>query len=294
MSTLKALRDRKETVQSTRKITMAMKMVAGAKLRRAAERVEAGRPYAHLMYEILSDLALRTQALEAHQPLLLGTGKMDAHLLLVMTSDRGLCGSFNASIIRHARKIIKDSQEQGQTIKLFCIGRKGKSLLEKEYGSLIVESFTDLGHPRLHFSDAQYITDTLLKMFEDGLFDMCTLIYNHFKSALRQENMAQQIIPLRIEKIGEKPLPSKAICEYEPNETHILNQLLPQNITVQIYNALLENAASEEGARMTAMDSATRNADDMLNKLSLTYNRTRQMHITRELIEIISGAEVLA
>jgi F-type H+-transporting ATPase subunit gamma len=294
MSTIKALRDRKKTVQSTRKITMAMKMVAGAKLRRASEKVEAGRPYAHLMHEILSDLALRTQALETRQPLLLGTGKKDLHLLLVMTSDRGLCGSFNASIIRHTRKIIRECQTQGQTPKLFCIGRKGKSLLEKEYGPLIIESFTEVGLPRLRFSDAQYISETLLKMFDDGIFDVCTLIYNHFKSALKQENVAQQIIPLWVEEADKKTLSSKAIYEYEPNEIHILNQLLPQNIAVQIYNALLENAASEEGARMTAMDSATRNADEMLSKLSLAYNRTRQMHITRELIEIISGAEVLA
>lgn len=296
MATLKALRDRRKSVLSTQKITLAMKMVAGAKLRRAQEHVEAGRPYAHLMGQIVRDLAANIQALESRQPLLTGTGRTDTHLILVATSDRGLCGPFNSSIVRQARKMIASSQEQGQTVKLFCIGRKGKDMLTREYGSLIIESFTEIGHPRLRFSGTQRITDSLIKMFEDGIFDICTLIYNHFKSALTQEVTTQQIIPIQAEALEAQPPKTqalKAIFGYEPTEETILSQILPQNVAVQIYNALLENAASEQGARMTAMDSASRNAGDMIRKLTLSYNRTRQAHITRELIEIISGAEAL-
>jgi len=296
MATLKALRDRRKSVLSTQKITLAMKMVAGAKLRRAQEHVEAGRPYAHLMGQILRDLAANAQTLESPQPLLTGTGRTDTHLILVATSDRGLCGPFNSSIVRQTRKMITSFQGQGQSVKLFCVGRKGKDMLTREYSSLIIESFTEIGHPRLRFSDAQRIADSLIKMFEDSLFDMCTLIYNHFKSALTQEVTTQQIIPVKGETLEAQSLKAqglKAIYDYEPTEETILSKILPQNVAVQIYNALLENAASEQGARMTAMDSASRNASDMIRKLTLSYNRTRQAHITRELIEIISGAEAL-
>ncbi len=291
MTTLKTLRDRTKSIQSTRKITLAMKMVAGAKLRRAQEQVEAGRPYARFMRQILGDLAANATALESPQPLLVGTGKTDTHLILVATSDRGLCGSFNSSIVRYSRKFIATCQETGEMVKLFCVGRKGKAMLEKEYAPLIVESFTEVGYPRLQFSDAQRIAESLIKMFEDGLFDKCTLIYNHFKSAMAQEVTTQQLIPLQTEKPSTD---INAIYEYEPDEDIILGQLLPQNIAVQIYTALLENSASEQGARMTAMDNASRNAGDMIRQLTLTYNRTRQAQITRELIEIISGAEALA
>jgi F-type H+-transporting ATPase subunit gamma len=295
MTTLKTLRIRRKSVQSTKKITLAMKMVAGAKLRRAQERVEAGRPYARLMNQILRDLATNAQALETPQPLLIGTGKSDVHLIVVATSDRGLCGPFNSSILRQARRMISWSESQGQTVILLSVGRKGKDVLSREYGSLLLESFTEIGHPRLHFSDAQQIADSLLKMFEDGVFDICTLVYNHFKSAITQEVIAQQIIPLKTD--SSNSLLSKgqtlSLYEYEPDEGKILSELLPQNIAVQVYNALLENAASEQGARMTAMDNASRNADDIIQKLTLEYNRTRQTHITRELIEIISGAEAL-
>lgn len=296
MSTLKALRDRRKSVQSTQKITMAMKMVAGAKLRRAQEHVEAGRPYARLMNQMLRDLAENSQALESPQPLLTGTGKADTHLILIATSDRGLCGPFNATILRQARKVITSSQAQGQTVKLISVGRKGKDVLTREYGSILIESFTEIGHPRLRFSDAQHIADSLLAMFDDGIFDICTLIYNHFKSAITQEVTAQQIIPISTEPSNQQlsdGQPAKAIYEYEPQEDEILSKLLPQNVAVQIYNGLLENAASEQGARMTAMDNASRNANDIIRQLTLTYNRTRQAHITRELIEIISGAEAL-
>ncbi|MBX9787071.1 MAG: F0F1 ATP synthase subunit gamma [Alphaproteobacteria bacterium] len=294
MATLKALRDRRKTVQSTQKITLAMKMVAGAKLRRAQENVEAGRPYAYVMRQILRDLAAGVQALETPQPLLTGRGQDLVHLLLVATSDRGLCGPFNSSIVRQARKLIDGLQSQGKTVQICTIGRKGKDMLSREYGELIIESFTEVGSPRLRYSDAERIGDSILKMFEDGLFDVCTLIYNHFKSALVQEVTTQQIIPVPIENGQQTQNKSlKAIYDYEPVEEKILGQLLPQNVTVQIYNALLENAASEQGSRMTAMDNASRNADDMIRQLTLTYNRSRQAQITRELNEIISGAEAL-
>ena len=297
MATLKALRDRRKSVQSTQKITLAMKMVAGAKLRRAQERVEAGRPYAHLMRQILRNLAASIQALEVPQPLLTGTGKTDMHLILVATSDRGLCGPFNSSILRYTRKLIFSLQEKGQTVKLLCIGRKGKDVLSREYGPLIVESFTEVGFPRLRFTDAQHIADSVLQMYKDGLFDICTIVYNQFKSAISQEVTLQQIIPVKLEPLTP-PLTDvktpKAIYEYEPSEEAILEQLLPQNVAVQLYDALLENAASEQGARMTAMDSSSRNAGELIRKLTLTYNRTRQAHITRELTEIISGAEALS
>lgn len=294
MATLKILRDRRKTVQSTQKITLAMKMVAGAKLRRAQESVEAGRPYACVMGQILRDLAAGAQALETPQPLLTGRGQDRVHLLLVATSDRGLCGPFNSSIIRQARKLIEELQSQGKSIKICTIGRKGRDMLSREYGKLIVESFTEVGSPRLRYSDAERIGDSILKMFEDGFFDVCTLIYNHFKSALVQEVTTQQIIPVPIEN-GQQTQDKflKAIYDYEPAEEKILGQLLPQNVTVQIYNALLENAASEQGSRMTAMDNASRNADDMIRQLTLIYNRSRQAQITRELNEIISGAEAL-
>jgi F-type H+-transporting ATPase subunit gamma len=297
MATLKTLRDRRKSVQSTQKITLAMKMVAGAKLRRAQEHVEAGRPYARQMWRMLQDLAVSAQALESPQPLLTGTGRTNTHLILVATSDRGLCGAFNSSIVRYTRKLISSSQDKGQAVKLFCIGRKGKDMLSREFGQLIVECFTEIGFPRLRFHDAQRIADSVLQMYKDGLFDMCTIVYNHFKSAISQEVTTQQIIPVIVNPLEKKSVDvqtAKAIYEYEPDEETILDKLLPQNVAVQIYNALLENAASEQGARMTAMDSASRNAGDIIRKLTLTYNRTRQAHITRELIEIISGAEALS
>jgi F-type H+-transporting ATPase subunit gamma len=295
MATLKGLRDRRKSVQSTQKITRAMKMVAAAKLRRAQEHVEAARPYAYRMNQLLQDLALNIQTLDSPQPLLTGREKANTHLILVATSDRGLCGSFNASIIRQVRKMIDSCQRQGQSVKLFCVGRKGKDILTREHGSLILESFTEIGHPRLRFAEADSIAESLLKMFEDKAFDVCTVIYNHFKSAMTQEVTREQIIPVSIDSSQPKrsALPLKAIYDYEPAEEVILRQLLPRNVAVHIYKALLENAASEQGARMTAMDSASRNAEDMIRKLTLTYNRTRQAHITRELIEIISGAEAL-
>lgn len=289
MTTLKALRTRKTSVQSTQKITMAMKMVAAAKLRRAQEQLEAGRPYAHLMYQILHELAQKTEAFESPQPLLTGTGKTATHLILLATSDRGLCGAFNASLVKYARQLIGKIQQRGETVKLFCIGKKGKVALDKDYRDLIIESAFGVGYPRLAFKDAQQVAKILTLMFEEGGFDVCTLLYNRFHSALKQEVRAHQIIPFKVEPFSGP----QAIYEYEPNEEELLSHLLHHNIAVQIYNALSENAASEEGARMAAMENASRNAEDMIRGLTLTYNRTRQSHITRELIEIISGAEAL-
>ena len=245
------------------------------------------------MQQILSNLASNPQALGSPHPLLTGTGKTDTQLLVVATSDRGLCGPFNASIVRYTRIIIRAYQDAGQTVKLFCIGLKGQELLEREYGSLIVERVSDIGHPHVRFSDAKRVASLLIQRFDEGDFDVCTLVYNQFKSAMTQVVTDHQIIPLKGEQTEAPLLQTRALHEYEPHEGTILGQLLPQNLAVQVYNALLENAASEHGARMTAMDSASRNAAEILRKLMLLYNRTRQTHITRELIEIISGAETL-
>lgn len=294
MATLKQIRDRRKTVQSTQKITIAMKMVAGAKLRRAQEQVEAGRPYATRMQRMLQDLAQDANAFETPQPLLSGTDSEQKHLVIVATSDRGLCGAFNSSIVRQARRTIADLQGQGRDISLICIGRKAKDLLRRDYDSLIVGTFTEVGHKRLRFSEAQKIADALITRFQEGQFDVCHVIYNQFISAMTQKVTLKQLIPLKIEERKEDPAALKSMYEYEPNEDAILNQLLPQNLAIQIFNVLLENAASEQGARMTAMDNASRNAADMIKKLELTYNRMRQAHITKELIEIISGAEALS
>lgn len=296
MATLKQIRDRRKSVQSTRKITIAMKMVAGAKLRRAQEQVESGRPYAELMQRMLQDLARDSNAFESPQPLLSGTGSDLKYLVIVATSDRGLCGAFNSSIVRQARRTIAELKADGKEVSLICIGRKARDQLKREYESLIVETFTEVGQKRLRFSDAQKICDSLIARFKDGQFDACHVVYNKFVSAMTQTVTVKQLIPLKIE-ITEEQTPhteTRAVYEYEPSEDAILTDLLPQNLAIQVFNVLLENAASEQGARMTAMDNASRNAADMIKKLELTYNRMRQAHITKELIEIISGAEALA
>jgi len=298
MSTLKQIRDRRKTVQSTRKITIAMKMVAGAKLRRAQEQVESGRPYAELMQRMLQDLARDSNAFETPQPLLSGTGSDQRHLVIVATSDRGLCGAFNSSIVRQARRAIAELKADGKEVSVICIGRKARDLLKRDYGALIIETFTEVGQKRLRFSDAQKICDSLMARFKDGQFDICHVIYNKFITAMTQQVSQKQLIPLKIETAANTAEPEtdqlRAVYEYEPNEDAILTQLLPQNLAIQVFNVLLENAASEQGARMTAMDNASRNAADMIKKLELTYNRMRQAHITKELIEIISGAEALS
>ena len=293
MPSLKDLRVRINSVKSTQKITSAMKMVAAAKLRRAQERAEAARPFAQRMERMMASLASGTAGQEGAPALLAGTGRQDTHLVVVMTSYRGLCGGFNSSIAREARRVIRALEADNRKGKIFCIGRKGRDQLKRDMGEKIVGFIDEIGRPSLKFDEAQAVAEKILAMFEAGEFDVCTVVYNRFKSAMTQIVTAQQIIPLPAPREEDMPDLGGAVYEYEPDEQEILADLLPRNIAVQIFRALLENAASEEGARMTAMDSATRNAGDMINRLTINYNRTRQAAITKELIEIISGAEAV-
>jgi F-type H+-transporting ATPase subunit gamma len=296
MASLKSLRVRINSVKSTQKITSAMKMVAAAKLRRAQEQAEAARPFAERMSRMLSSLASSLSGSAGAPVLLAGTGKEQVHLVVVTTSDRGLCGGFNSSIVRGARQLIRQLASEGKTVRIMTVGRKGRDQLRRDYARLIVESMEDVGKRRLAFTDAQRVTDRILAMYEAGEFDVCTVVYNRFKSAMSQIVTRQQLIPFPVTAAaaGEGgATESGAVYEYEPDEADILAALLPRNLSVQVYRALLENAASEQGARMSAMDSATRNAGDMIKRLTLNYNRTRQAMITKELIEIISGAEAI-
>lgn len=305
MPNLKDLRTRINSVKSTQKITSAMKMVAAAKLRRAQEQAEAARPYSERMDRMLSSLASGIPKGAGGPRMLAGTGRDDVHLVVAMTSDKGLCGGFNATIVREVRKIIGRLLNQGKQVKLLCVGRKGRDSLRRDYLSLITESFEDVGRRSLAFDDARQISEKILSMFDDGEFDVCTVVYNHFQSVISQIVTTQQLIPFTApsgpDAAGEETDDAaagangalRAVYEFEPEEREILDDLLPRNLSVQIFHGLLENAASEHGARMTAMDNATRNAGDMIDALTLTYNRTRQAVITTELIEIISGAEAL-
>ena len=295
MPSLKDLKNRISSVQSTRKITSAMKMVAASKLRRAQEQAEAGRPYAERMGRMLASLAANVQDSGNGPKLMTGTGADQVHLLIIISSDRGLCGAFNGSIVRESRRQIQRLQSEGKTVKLLTVGRKARDQLRREYGSLIVETYEDVGRRRLSFADADVVAQKVLSMFDAGEFDVCSVIYNKFKSAISQIVTVQQLVPFAIEAQQEEVAgdEAKAIYEFEPDEEQILAELLPRNLSIQVYRALLESAASEQGARMTAMDNATRNAGDMINKLTITYNRTRQAYITKELIEIISGAEAV-
>lgn len=299
MPNLKDLRMRIASVKSTQKITSAMKMVAAAKLRRAQEQAEAARPYSERMERMLKSLAAGIPAGAGGPALLAGTGKDDTHLLVVMTSDRGLCGGFNTSIVREARALIRRLQADGKNVKLLCVGRKGRDVLRREFAHLIVGDMVDVGRRSLGFSDAEQISNRVLEMFGAGEFDVCTVIYNQFRSVINQVVTAQQLIPFAVESDAEGDGEAAAaesqrgVYEFEPDEQEILEYLLPRNLAVQVFHSLLENAASEHGARMSAMDNATRNAGDMIDGLTLTYNRTRQAFITKELIEIISGAEAL-
>jgi F-type H+-transporting ATPase subunit gamma len=294
MATLKDLRVRIRSVKSTQKITSAMKMVAASRLRRAQEQAEAARPYAMRMERMLGSLAASILASGTAPPLLAGTGKSDVHLLIVATSDRGLAGGFNATILREARRTIRELQAGGKTVKVLTIGRKGRDGLRRDYGRLIIDSLTEVGRPRLQFANAQAIAARVLALFDAGEFDVATIVYNRFKSAITQIVTKQQLIPFAVPETVERPDPAvQGVYEFEPEEAEILASLLPRNLAVQLYTALLENNASEQGARMTAMDNATRNAGDMIDRLTVTYNRSRQAAITKELIEIISGAEAL-
>lgn len=293
MPSLKDLKLRINSTKNTQKITSAMKMVSAAKLRRAQEQAEAARPYAERMERVLGRLAASAAGRDGAPALLAGNGKDQTHLIVVMTSDRGLCGGFNSSIARGARKLARDLKQQGKTIKILCIGRKGRDQLRREFPSEIIGTIEDIGKPRLTFTAAETVATKILAMFEHGEFDVCELVYNRFKSAMTQIVTIQQLIPFALPAANENDPAGAAYYEYEPDELEILSSLLPKNLGMQIFRALLENNASEQGARMTAMDSATRNAGDMINKLTITYNRSRQAAITKELIEIISGAEAL-
>ena len=296
MPSLKSLRLRIVSVKQTRKITSAMKMVAAAKLRRAQETAEAARPYAERMEQVLSALAQSMRGRPAAPAMLVGRGKDEVHLVVVMTADRGLCGSFNSSIVRAARRLIRALLEEGKSVKILGIGRKGRDQLRRDYGAYIIDTIQDVGRPRLGFAAAERIGRRITEMFGTGEFDACTIVYNKFKSAIQQIVTRQRAIPFAAAAAGraeeeETAAGNAAVYEYEPDEEEILADLLPRNLSVQLFRALLENNASEQGARMSAMDSATRNAGDMIDRLTLNYNRTRQAAITKELIEIISGAE---
>ena len=292
MPSLKYLRVRINSVKATQKITSAMKMVAASKLRRAQEQAEAARPYAQRMDRMVSSIAQTVAENENAPTLLRGTASDETHLLVIATSDRGLCGGFNASIVRAVRARISALEADKKTVKLFIIGRKGREQLRREFGTQFVETRDGSGSSGPRYADAVAIARTLITLFDSKEFDVCSVVYNEFKTAMTQVVTFQQLIPFA-QRIGDQIDLGGAIYEFEPDEDAILDKLLPQNIGVQIYHAFLENGASEQGARMMAMDNATRNAGDMIDKLTLTYNRSRQAMITKELIEIVSGAEAL-
>lgn len=291
MPSLKSLKMRITSVKSTQKITKAMKMVAAAKLRRAQEAAEAARPYSERMAAVMASLASRVTVGPESPRLLAGTGKDQVHLLVVCSSERGLAGGFNSNIAKLARRTLDELLAQGKTVKLMFVGKKARAPFARTHKDLIVGT-VDMTHIKnVGFADAKAVADDVVARFEAGEFDVAHLFFSTFKSALTQEPTRLQIIPAALPAGGAAG--ADASVEYEPDEESILADLLPKNLAVQVFRALLENAASEQGSRMTAMDSATRNAGDMINKLSITYNRTRQAAITKELIEIISGAEAL-
>jgi F-type H+-transporting ATPase subunit gamma len=295
MASLKALKGRIASVKSTQKITKAMKMVAAAKLRRAQQAAEAGRPYATRLQGVMASLAARVVIGPQSPKLLAGTGRQDTHLLVVCTSDRGLAGAFNSNIVRAARKAADDLQRQGKAVYFYLVGRKGRAVIQRLFPRQIVHNYDTSDAKQVSFAQAQAIASDIIDRYVTDGIDVVHLFYARFQSALVQEPTQQQIIPVPVQ---EQPSTSStsgvgAAVEYEPGEEEILTELLPRNVAVQIFRALLENAASEQGSRMTAMDNATRNAGDMINRLSIQYNRTRQAAITTELVEIISGAEAL-
>ncbi|APO69497.1 ATP synthase subunit gamma [Rhizobium gallicum] len=294
MPSLKDLKNRIASVKATQKITKAMKMVAAAKLRRAQEAAEAARPYSERMAAVLSNISKAMTDADSAPVLMTGTGKAQVHLLVVCTAERGLCGGFNSQIARFARDHTRRLISEGKTVKIFTVGKKGYDVLRREFASLIVERKELRDVKRIGFENADQIGRRVIEMFEAGEFDVCTLFYSEFKSVISQVPTAQQLIPASApEAVAEDVVHAGAVYEYEPDPASILNDLIPRNISVQIFRALLENVAGEMGAKMSAMDSATRNAGEMINKLSLSYNRQRQAQITKELIEIISGAEAL-
>jgi len=291
MPSLKDLRNRIASVKATQKITKAMQMVAAAKLRRAQEAAEAARPYSQRMAAVLANITQAVGGGGEAPALMTGTGKSDVHLLIVATAERGLCGGFNSQIARFAREHIRNLLAEGKTVKIITVGKKGYDILRRDYSSLIIDRVELREVKTLGFVNADAIAKKVIQLFHDGQFDVATLFYSQFKSVISQVPTAKQLIPAGA--VLEAPAEGGAVYEYEPEPGEILADLIPRNIAVQIFRALLENAAGEMGAKMTAMDNATRNAGDMINKLSITYNRQRQAQITKELIEIISGAEAL-
>lgn len=294
MPSLKDLRNRIASVKATQKITKAMQMVAAAKLRRAQEAAEAARPYSERMGSVLANI---TQAIGGGgdaPALMTGTGKDDVHLLVVCTAERGLCGGFNSQIARLARDHIRKLLADGKQVKIICVGKKGFDILRRDYASMILDRVDLREVKTLGFVNADAIAKKVIHLFNEGGFDICTLFYSQFKSVISQIPTTQQIIPAGLASAPAEAVDGgNAVYEYEPEPGEILSDLIPRNISVQVFRALLENAAGEMGAKMSAMDNATRNAGEMINKLSITYNRQRQAQITKELIEIISGAEAL-
>lgn len=303
MPSLRSYRDRIKSVKSTRKITSAMKMVAASKLRRAQEQAQASQPYAQAMAATLARVAKNVNANPSSSKLLVGTGFDERHLLVVIAADRGLCGGFNANVVKEARRTIRELQGAGKQVQVVCVGSKARDLLQREFRSLIVKSFSGMaGKTGVQYAEAAKVSEFILEQLEAGAFDVCSLIYNEFKSVLTQKPDRLQMIPFKLPEPPEANDNTKTVAEpqgpispydFEPSEEAILNALLPRNIGVQIFRALLDSAAGEQAARMTAMDNATRNAGERINDLTLQYNRARQAFITKELIEIISGAEAV-
>ena len=293
MANLKDLKTRINSVKSTQKITAAMKMVAAAKLRRAQDAAESGRPYSTRMRQVIGNLASKADPSSAPQ-LLVGNGKDQTHLLVIMSADRGLCGGFNGSITRQTRAEVARLKAENKTLKLLMVGRKSADALRREFGDMYIDQHEGLQGTSVNYDDAASIADSIRSKFEAGEFDVCTLIFNKFKNAITQEITLTRLIPAEVEQSDAGNNDAAAISyEYEPEEDELLASLLPRNLSTQMYSALLESSAAELAARMTAMDNATRNAGDLIDRLTLVYNRTRQANITNELIEIISGAEAI-
>ena len=291
MASLDDLKKRISSVKSTQKITKAMKMVAAAKLRKAQEGAEKGRPYSEKMHNIILNLSKNISDKENAPRLLSGSGENNIHLCVVMTSDRGLCGGFNSNIIKKAKKFFQQKQGEGKTIKIITVGSKGYDQLKRQFGDNIIEKISFKESKNANFFDAEKVGKIIIEKFTNKEFDICTIFYNQFKNVISQIPQEQQIIPLETKSNDETILEDN--YEFEPDEDEILANLLPKNISTQIFKAMLENSASEQGSRMSAMDNATRNAGEMVDKLTIEYNRSRQAAITKELIEIISGAESL-
>ena len=291
MPSLDDLKKRISSIKSTQKITKAMKMVAAAKLRRAQENAERGRPFSEKMNNIILNLSNSISDKNDASKFLVGTGKDNTHLCVVITADRGLCGGFNTNICKKAKNYFDKILKEGKSLKIFTVGSKGHDQLKRVYGKYIIEKMSFKGLKKITYKEAESVGEIIIKLFNESKFDVCKIFYNKFKNVISQIPQEQQIIPIEEQKEEEEK--SDHFYEFEPEENEILNNLLPRNISTQIFKAFLENAASEQGSRMTAMDSATRNAGDLVDKLTITYNRSRQAAITKELIEIISGAESL-